>query len=89
MECQCYLRHVHDKMADGETAFEKLLGNAGEASDAISAYTQVKMTDCYDCRKMNACVWQELDDQICYGQLTLWRDQQHNGTQLATKGCKD
>ena len=26
-ECHCYLRHVHDKMADGKTDFEKRFGN--------------------------------------------------------------
>ena len=26
MECHCYLRNVHDKMADGKTAFEKIHG---------------------------------------------------------------
>ena len=26
MECSCYLRNVHDKMADGKTAFEKKYG---------------------------------------------------------------
>ena len=26
MECYCLLRNVHDKMADGKTAFEKTCG---------------------------------------------------------------
>ena len=34
-----------------------------------------KLPDCYDCHKMNACIWEELDDQIYYGQLILWNDQ--------------
>ena len=28
MECDCHLRNVHDKVADGKTAFEKRYGSA-------------------------------------------------------------
>ena len=31
MECQCYLRNVHDKTADGKKAFEKRCGQKFDA----------------------------------------------------------
>ena len=31
MECHCHLRNVHDKMADGKTAFEKRYGQNFDA----------------------------------------------------------
>ena len=35
----------------------------------------------------NVCIWQELDDQMYYGQLILWHDPWPNRTGLATKDC--
>ena len=35
MECYCYLRTVHDKMADGKTAFEKRYGQKFDGPSII------------------------------------------------------
>ena len=34
-----------------------------------------KLPVCYKCRWMNAYIWQDVDDQIYFWQLTLWHDQ--------------